>query len=82
MYGAARPHTQRPLGREGAPLGNRIGASLFVSLAGDEVALLIEMVVDLSMNGSRIFAASSCFETAAWPVLVVEMADVNSPRDC
>ena len=38
------------LGREGAPLGQRGAAPLFVNLAGDEMALLIEMVVDLSMN--------------------------------
>ena len=45
--------TRRPkwrLGREGAPLGQRGGAPLFVNLAGDEIALLIEMVVDLGMN--------------------------------
>jgi len=45
--------TRRPkrrLGREGAPLGQRGGAPLFVNLAGDEMALLIEMVVDLGMN--------------------------------
>ena len=35
---------------EGAPLGQRAGSSLFVNFAGDEMALLIEMVVDLSMN--------------------------------
>ena len=44
----ARP--KRRLGREGAPLGQRGGAPLFVNLAGDEMALLIEMVVDLGMN--------------------------------
>ena len=41
---------KRRLGREGAPLGQRGGAPLFVNLAGDEMALLIEMVVDLGMN--------------------------------
>ena len=46
--GTGRP--KRRLGREGAPLGQRGGAPLFVSLAGDEMALLIEMVVDLGMN--------------------------------
>ena len=44
------PRPKRPLGREGAPLGQRAGSSLFVNLASDEMALLIEMVVDLSMN--------------------------------
>ena len=41
---------KRRLGRDGAPLGQRGGAPLFVNLAGDEMALLIEMVVDLGMN--------------------------------
>ena len=41
---------KRSLGREGAPLGQRAGSPLFVNLASDEMALLIEMVVDLSMN--------------------------------
>ena len=41
---------RRDAGREGAPLGQRGGAPLFVNLAGDEMALLIEMVVDLGMN--------------------------------
>ena len=41
---------QPPLGRERAPLGQCATSSLFVSLAGDEMALLIEMVVDRGMN--------------------------------
>src|SRR5208337_4594750 len=49
-HGAARPDRSGHLGREGAPLGQRAGSSLFVNFAGDEMALLIEMVVDLSMN--------------------------------
>ena len=49
-YGATRPDPKRPLGREGAPLGQPDGPSLFVSLASDEMALLIEMVVHPSMN--------------------------------
>jgi hypothetical protein len=44
------PRPKRPLGREGAPLGQRTGSPLFVDLASDEMALLIKMVVDLSMN--------------------------------
>ncbi len=44
------PGSKRPLGREGAPLGQRASSPLFVSSASDEMALLIEMVVDLSMN--------------------------------
>ena len=48
--GRSTRRSKRRLGREGAPLGQRGGAPLFVSLAGDEMALLIEMVVDLGMN--------------------------------
>ena len=48
--GRSTRRPKRRLGREGAPLGQRGGAPLFVSLAGDEMTLLIEMVVDLGMN--------------------------------
>ena len=48
--GRSKRGPKRRLGREGAPLGQRGGAPLFVNLAGDEMALLIEMVVDLGMN--------------------------------
>ena len=48
--GRSTRRPKRRLGREGAPLGQRGGAPLFVDLAGDEMALLIEMVVDLGMN--------------------------------
>ncbi len=41
---------KRRLSGDGAPLGQRGRAPLFVDLAGDEMALLIEMVVDLGMN--------------------------------
>ena len=41
---------KRYLSREGAPLGQCGRASLLVNLAGDEMALLIEMVVDLGVN--------------------------------
>jgi hypothetical protein len=44
------PRPKRPLGRESAPLGQCAGSSLFVDLASDEMALLIEVVVDLGMN--------------------------------
>ena len=43
--GRSTRRPKRRLGREGAPLGQRGGAPLFVNLAGDEMALLIEMVV-------------------------------------
>ena len=36
------PRPKRPLGRDGAPLGQRTGSPLFVDLASDEMALLIE----------------------------------------
>ena len=48
--GRSTRRPKRRLGREDAPLGQRGGAPLFVNLAGDEMALLIEMVVDLGMN--------------------------------
>ena len=48
--GLSKRRPKLRLGREGAPLGQRGGAPLFVNLAGDEMALLIEMVVDLGMN--------------------------------
>ena len=48
--GRSTRRPKRRLGREGAPLGQRGGAPLFVNLAGDEMALLIEMVVELGMN--------------------------------
>ena len=37
-------------GHERAPLAERGRASLFVDFAGDEMTLLVEMVVDLSLN--------------------------------
>ena len=49
-YGVARPDLKRHSSREGAPLGQCGRASLLVNLAGDEMALLIEMVVDLGVN--------------------------------
>ena len=42
--------TLQLLGREGAKFGPCGRASLLVDLAGDEMALLIEMVVDLGVN--------------------------------
>ena len=44
------PTLRRHSSREGAPLGQCGRASLLVDLAGDEMALLIEMVVDLGVN--------------------------------
>ena len=41
---------RRPLGSEYAPLGQRAGSSMFVNLASDEMTLMIELVVDLSVN--------------------------------
>src|SRR5208337_5112189 len=48
------PEPTRPLGREGAPLGQCRRASLLVDLTGDEMALLIEMVVDLGVNRAEL----------------------------
>ena len=48
--GRSTRRPKRRLCREGAPLGQRASSPLFVNLAGDEMALLIEMVVDLGMN--------------------------------
>src|SRR5208337_727040 len=48
------PEPTRPLGREGAPLGQCRRASLLVDLAGDDMALLIEMVVDLGVNRAEL----------------------------
>ena len=44
------PKPKRLLGRESAPFGQRIHASLFVDFAGDEMTFLVEMIVDLSIN--------------------------------
>ena len=41
---------KRLLGRESAPFDQCGRASLFVNFAGYEMTLLIEMVVDLSVN--------------------------------
>ena len=41
---------KRHLSREGAPLGQRGRTSLFENVAGDEMALLVEMVVELGVN--------------------------------
>ena len=45
-----RPLSNDNLHRKGAPLRQCGRASLFVNLPGDEMALLIEMVVDLGVN--------------------------------
>ena len=41
----AAPRPKRPLGCEGAPLGQRAGSSLFVNFAGDEMALLPDKLI-------------------------------------
>ena len=45
-----RPLTRDDLYRKGAPLRQCGRASLLVNLPGDEMPLLIEMVVDLGVN--------------------------------
>jgi len=57
--GRSTRRPKRRLGREGAPIGQRGGAPLFVNLAGDEMALLIEMVVDLGMNAEPTIVAAA-----------------------
>ena len=48
--GATRPPSSDIQGGEGAPLGQCGRASLLVDLAGDQMALVTEMVVDLGVN--------------------------------
>ena len=47
---APRPPSNEDLRRKGAPLRQCGRASLLVNLPGDEMALLIELVVDLGVN--------------------------------
>jgi hypothetical protein len=47
---ANTPTLKRHLGREGTPLGQCGRASLLLELASDEMALMIEMLVDLGVN--------------------------------
>jgi hypothetical protein len=45
-----RPRASQSLSREATPLDQRGRASLFVNLAGHEMTLLVEMIVDLRVN--------------------------------
>jgi hypothetical protein len=47
---AKRRRSSGDLGSKGAPLGQGRRASLLVDLPRDEMALLIELVVDLGVN--------------------------------
>jgi hypothetical protein len=47
------PEPARRLGRESAPLGRHGGASRLVRVAIDEMAPLIEKIVDLGVNGAE-----------------------------
>jgi putative transposase len=47
---AQSSRTLQRLGGESAPLGQRVRASLFENVAADEMALLIEVVVNLGVN--------------------------------
>jgi hypothetical protein len=47
---AWQPRACQSLSREAAPLDQRGRASLFVNLAGHEMTLLVEMIVDLRVN--------------------------------
>ena len=44
------PRASQSLSREAAPLDQRGRAFLFVDFAGHEMALVVEMVVDLRVN--------------------------------
>jgi hypothetical protein len=44
------PESERQLGSESAPLGQRDRTSLFENVVGDEMAALVEMVADLGVN--------------------------------
>jgi hypothetical protein len=44
------PKPKRRLGGESVPIGQRVRTSLFENVAGDEMALLVKMVVDLGVN--------------------------------
>jgi hypothetical protein len=50
LFDAQNPKTQPRSRDERAPFGLRDRASLFVDFADDEMTLLVEMIVDLSMN--------------------------------
>jgi hypothetical protein len=50
MRRATRPLASDALPCKGAPLGQRDRASLLVNPPGDEIPLLIEMIVDLGVN--------------------------------
>jgi hypothetical protein len=65
-----------PRGRATWPRQQAVSAC---RLLRDEMALLIELVVDL---GELTSAVSSDFESAASPARVAEAADANSLRDC
>src|SRR5580698_11074502 len=64
--GATSPSSSDNSGREGTPFGQCGRASLLVGLAGHEMSLLIEKIVDLGVDRAEL----SCFETEAWPALV------------
>jgi hypothetical protein len=44
------PKPKRQLGGESVLLSQRVRTSLFDNVAGDEMALLVKMVVDLRVN--------------------------------
>jgi hypothetical protein len=50
QFDAIRRNSERASVHQRAPLAERGQASLFVDFAGDEMTLLVEMVVDLSLN--------------------------------
>jgi hypothetical protein len=52
-FDATRRICERASVHQRAPLAERDQASLFVDFAGDEMTLLVEMVVDLSLNRAK-----------------------------
>jgi hypothetical protein len=64
--GATSPSSSDNSGREGTPFGQCGRASLLVGLAGHEMSLLIEKIVDLGVDRAEL----SRFETEAWLALV------------
>ena len=55
---------------------------MLVDLPRDEIALLIELVVELGVSRGKLQQSSSDFEIAASSVRVAETDYANSLRDC
>jgi hypothetical protein len=67
--------------REAAPLEQRGRASLFVNLAGHEMTLLTEMIVDLRMPTAALSVRSGAATGAQTPsARTMMVAKVPAPR--